>query len=128
MSKTHWWMSAGLLVGIAVLPQWLAAQADPAKKAPVAEKLDRPAPLPTYFGMIAVDDAQRKKLYGIRDEYAGKLADLQKQIDKLEAERDARMEAELTPGQKLRLQELRKKAAEEKAAKKAEPNPATPAK
>jgi Spy/CpxP family protein refolding chaperone len=99
------------VLAVATLPQFLAAQADaPAKKDPAGEKADRASPLPDLWGRLAVDDSQRKELNAIRDDYGARIKELQKQIDALEAERDAKMEAKLTPGQKLRLQELREDA------------------
>jgi hypothetical protein len=80
----------------------------------------RRGPLPNLFGKIAVNDQQREQLYHIQDEYAAKIDALQQQIKALLQERDAKMEAVLTPGQKLRLAELREEA-RQRAAKQKEP-------
>lgn len=87
-----------------------------------ADKADYRGPLPFYFGKLGLEDAQKEKLYAIDDDYAAKIAEIEKQIQKLEEERDAKMETLLTPGQKLRLSELREaaaKKAEQEAAKEA---------
>jgi Spy/CpxP family protein refolding chaperone len=87
-----------------------------------ADKADYRGPLPFYFGKLGLDEAQKEKLYAIDDDYAAKIAEIEKQIQKLKDERDARMETLLTPGQKLRLSELREaaaKKAEQEAAKEA---------
>lgn len=81
---------------------------------------ERRAPLPNYFGKIAVNDQQREQLYRIQDEYSTKIDALQQQIKALIQERDTKMEAVLTPGQKLRLAELREEA-RQRAAKQKEP-------
>jgi hypothetical protein len=120
-------LAVALLLGLASLPQLLIAQADPAPTKPAAEKADRNAPLPDYWGKIGVSEDQRKKLNTIRGEYAPKLADLRKQIQALEAERDAKMELELTDGQKLRLKELRDEAKQKAAAEAAAKKDAAPA-
>jgi hypothetical protein len=70
-------------------------------------KAKRRGPLPSYFGKIGVDDDQRKKLYSVQESYQDKLAALRKEMKALLAQRDTEMEALLTPGQKLRLQELK---------------------
>ncbi|MEW4531034.1 hypothetical protein [Maioricimonas sp. JC845] len=75
-----------------------------------SEKPERRRPLPTYFGKIGVTDEQREQLYAIQDEYHSQIDALQQQIRQLIRERDERMEQLLTPGQKLRLQELREEA------------------
>lgn len=77
-------------------------------------------PLPTYFGQIGASDQQREELYKVQDEYEARLEALRQQLKALIAERDAKMESLLTPGQKLRLDELRQ-AAQKK------PAPGTPA-
>ncbi|MFG0331863.1 MAG: hypothetical protein ACF8TS_00750 [Maioricimonas sp. JB049] len=71
---------------------------------------ERRRPLPTYYGKIGVSDEQREQLYGIQEEYHTQIDALQRQIKQLLRERDERMEQLLTPGQKLRLQELREAA------------------
>ncbi len=96
------------LIGLLVLASGgLIAQSEgPAEEADAARR----KPLPTYFGKLGVSEKQRETLYEIRDRYDVKIAELQRQIDQLTAQRDADMEAALTQGQKLRLKELREEA------------------
>lgn len=113
------------LLGLAiVLPTQLTAQ--PEAEKPVAGKKEekpRRSPLPTHWGMIGVSDAQRDELHAVRDDYEPRLEALRKQLKALEDERETKMESILTPGQKLRLQELREEAKKRAAQKPA----ATPA-
>lgn len=105
-----------LLAGVALLlPGALTAQND-AAVASSAKKADYRGPLPFYFGKLGIEDDQKLKLYAIDDDYASKIEALEKQIETLENERDAKMETLLTPGQKLRLKELREAAAKRAAA------------
>ncbi|QDU41083.1 hypothetical protein Mal4_54480 [Maioricimonas rarisocia] len=94
--------------GYDVSAQGDADPADIARQA--SEETERRRPLPTYYGKIGVTDEQREQLYGIQDEYHTQIDALQRQIKQLIRERDDRMEQLLTPGQKLRLQELREEA------------------
>jgi Spy/CpxP family protein refolding chaperone len=98
-------------LSVATFPYLVTADG-PGDKPAVAKPADgeRPGPLPNYFGKIAVNDAQRADLYKVQDEYDAKIDALQMQIKALLKERDSKMEALLTPGQKLRLQELRDEA------------------
>jgi hypothetical protein len=114
---------SGLL--LAAASQSLVAQPETAPPA-AAETKERRSPLPDYYGKIGVSEQQRKQLDGIRDEYDAQIEALEKQIQQLEQERDAKMEAALTPGQKLRLAELRAESLKRAAEKKeAAPPPAT---
>lgn len=103
-------LSVAVLAGVAglvlAMPYLVSAQS--AGDAPAAEQ--RRAPLPNNFGRIAVSDQQREALYAVQDEYAARIAELQRQVRTLVQERDTKMEAVLTPGQKLRLAELREEA------------------
>ncbi len=73
---------------------------------------------------IGVDPAQRERILEVRASFAEKKATLQKQLDDMEAEELAAMEALLTPEQKQKLTSIRdeakatreKKAADKKAA------------
>ncbi len=78
-----------------------------AQESDTTAKAKRRGPLPSYFGKIGVDDDQRKKLYSVQESYQERLAALRKEMKGLLAQRDTEMEALLTPGQKLRLQELK---------------------
>jgi hypothetical protein len=66
--------------------------------------------LPIYYGRLALNDEQREEVYGIQAAYADQIDALLVQIEDLRTARDAEMETVLTPGQKLRLQELREEA------------------
>jgi hypothetical protein len=103
-----------LCLGLALLlPASLPAQNDADDNAaPALEaKKEYRGPLPNYFGKLGVGDEQRERLYAVDAEYVARIDALQKQIAELEKEREARLEALLTPGQKLRLAELREEAA-----------------
>lgn len=85
--------------------------------------------LPANFGKIGVDPAQREKILAARASFAEKKAALQQQLDAMEAEEMAALEALLTPEQKQKLTAIReeakasrdKKAADKKAADGKEP-------
>jgi Spy/CpxP family protein refolding chaperone len=112
-----------LCLGLALLlPASLPAQndADQTPAATETETKEYRGPLPNYFGKLGVGDEQREKLYAVDAEYAGRIKALQKQIAELEKERDGRLEELLTPGQKLRLKELREEAVRRAAARQAE--------
>jgi Spy/CpxP family protein refolding chaperone len=117
-------------LGLALLPPAsLTAQNDADETAQVqapANTNGYRGPLPDYFGKLGVGDEQRGKLYAVDAEYAGRIEALHKQIAELEKERDARLEELLTPGQKLRLKELREEAARRAAARQADQQPAAP--
>lgn len=81
-----------------------------AQESDATAKAKRRGPLPSYFGKIGVDDDQRKKLYSVQESYQERLAALRKEMKALLSQRDSEMEALLTPGQKLRLQELKAEA------------------
>jgi hypothetical protein len=106
------WIAAAC---IAASPYLVTAQPEPARPAATAAAgsaapADRPGPLPANFGKIAVNDQQREQLYKIQDEYEARIDGLQRQIKALLQEREQKMEAVLTPGQKLRLAELKAEA------------------
>lgn len=82
----------------------------PSAAKPEAAEEERRGPLPTYFGKIGVSDEQREKLYDVQEEYEARLEELRQQLKALVRERDAKLESLLTPGQKLRLKELREEA------------------
>ena len=106
-----------LCLGLALLlPGSSTAQNDANDSSTATAKKASRGPLPDYFGKLGVGEEQRKKLYAVDSEYEARIEELEKQIEKLEAERDAKLEALLTPGQKLRLKELREEAAQRAAA------------
>ncbi len=61
--------------------------------------------LPPYYARV-VDDKQREAIYAIQDEYAPRIEELQKQLEALIAERDAKIQAVLTPEQLEQVQQL----------------------
>ncbi len=93
-----------------LVPQLLSAQnqttAEPASEAASEYR----GPLPFYFGKLGLSDQQKEQCYDIQAQYAAQIEALQKQIEKLQDERDLQMEKHLTPGQTLRLKELREEA------------------
>ena len=109
-----------LMVGMAVLlPQATTAQNE--SEVPTARKDDAPrGPLPFYYGKLGLDEGQKQKLYAIQDDYEARIDAVRKQIAQLRGEQDAKMQLLLTPGQKLRLDELRKAAAKKKAEEEAQ--------
>lgn len=108
-----------LCLGVALLvPQISSAQNEEAQAEADAATESR-GRLPYYFGKLGIGNEQREQLYEIDDEYTEQIEALEKQIKALEDERNRRMEALLTPGQKLRLKELREAAARRAAEKEA---------
>ena len=104
-----------LLIGLALLlPGALTAQNE--SDTPAVEKEQDPrGPLPFYYGKLGLDDEQKTKLYTIQEDYEARIEAIRKQIAQLRGEQDAKMQMLLTPGQKLRLKELREAAAKKKA-------------
>jgi hypothetical protein len=72
---------------------------------------DKPPPvkgtLPAYYGKLGLRDDQKTSVYRIRSEYRGKIAELRRQINRLQREEKAALEKVLTPEQLKRLRELR---------------------
>ncbi|MBX3437583.1 MAG: hypothetical protein KF861_08845 [Planctomycetaceae bacterium] len=96
-----------VLIGMAAAaPHKLTAQNEEAGGQSAARKTVR-SPLPSHYGRLGLSQSQREKLYSIRDSYEEKITELKMQIAQLESERDRSLETLLTPGQTLRLQELR---------------------
>jgi len=62
--------------------------------------------LPTYYNRV-VDKEQRDKIYAIQREYAPKIDALKAQLEALTADRDAKVEAVLTPEQQKTVEKLR---------------------
>lgn len=61
--------------------------------------------LPRYYGKL-VDDTQRKKIYSIQEKYFERDWQLREELKRLQADRDAEIEAVLTAGQKQVLQKM----------------------
>lgn len=88
------------------------AQSTAAQSAPSAEEA-QPAfhpRLPMYYAKV-VDEKQRQKIYDIQRKYHPQIAELQRQLEKLIAQRDAEIEGVLTPEQKAELDKIRAEAA-----------------
>jgi len=69
-----------------------------------------------YYAKV-VDEKQRQKIYDIQRKYHPQIADLQKQLEKLIAQRDAEIEAVLTPQQKAEIEKLRQEASQRRKEK-----------
>jgi hypothetical protein len=106
------------LVSVLILGSAIAQEAAQEKQAKAKGK----PRLPTHYAKV-VDPEQREKIIGIREEFAAKKEELQKQLDAINAEEMTAIEAVLTPEQKQKLAALQaeakasreKKAAERKA-------------
>lgn len=72
--------------------------------------------LPMYYAKV-VDEKQRQKIYEIQRKYHPQIVDLQKQLEKLIAQRDAEIEAVLTPQQKAEIEKLRQEASQRRKEK-----------
>ncbi|MCA9023888.1 MAG: hypothetical protein KDA86_01625 [Planctomycetaceae bacterium] len=103
-----------VMLGLAVvLPNLSPAQNDDTGSAETTKEYR--GPLPAHFGKLGMSDTQKEKVYSLQESYEEQLEKLRKQIEQIEQKRDAEIETLLTPGQKLRLQELREEAAKEAA-------------
>lgn len=115
-----------VMVGLAILlPNVIIAQNE-------SDGSDEPnkeyrGPLPPHFGKLGMSDAQKEKVYAIQDSYEEQIEKLRKQIEQVEIKRDAEIATLLTPGQKLRLTELREAAAKESEAAQTESRAQDPA-
>ncbi|REJ86364.1 MAG: hypothetical protein DWQ34_27580 [Planctomycetota bacterium] len=115
-TKSVLWLA--LLVSAVAVPPMIAAQQD--EDAAAAEEAEESQPrgrLPNHFGKIGVSEEQRLKIYGIQADYNAQVDELLAQVEELRGERDAAIEAVLTPGQRERLKELREEAARNRAAR-----------
>src|SRR5262245_44139298 len=63
--------------------------------------------LPLNYRRLNLTDEQLKRVYKISADYRAKIAELEKQIDKLKAEQAAEMEKVLTAEQQKKLRELK---------------------
>jgi Spy/CpxP family protein refolding chaperone len=126
-----------------VLSSWMgvsaleaAEAAKPAEKATSAEGGKKAtARMPNYYKDLVTEE-QRDKILAIVRDYNAKLAPLQEQVEKLTKERDAAVEAVLTPEQKKQLDDIKaaakaardaKKPSKKKVAPASAASPATPA-
>jgi hypothetical protein len=97
---------------------------------PAATSQDKPAAksskqrrrLPPYYARV-VDEKQREAIYAIQDEYAPRIEELQKQLDALIAERDAKIEEVLTPEQREQVKQLAAEAQQRRKQRRSEGTP-----
>lgn len=108
------WVAGSVLLASVV---WLVAgawaqQGGPGKGPAAAAKAEGPArraragQLPPYYRDV-VSDEQRQKIYAIQAEYNAQIAELEAKVAQLRKERDAKIEALLTPEQKKQIEDLR---------------------
>ncbi|WP_437186873.1 hypothetical protein SH668x_000240 [Planctomicrobium sp. SH668] len=81
--------------------------------------------LPNHYGQLGVTEDQRKTLIDIHNRFEPRFEELEEQIRQLKEERYQKMGEVLTPGQRLRLQEL---LAESEAKLRKQPKTGEPAK
>jgi len=70
--------------------------------------------LPQYYRQLGLSDEQRQNIYKIQHDYSDKLDELEKKLEDMKAERNAKYLKELTKSQREQLEEL-KKGREEKS-------------
>lgn len=70
--------------------------------------------LPQHYRQLGLSEEQRQNIYKIQNEYADKIDDLQKKIDDMKAERNAKYLKALTKAQRDRLEEIKKGDKEDK--------------
>ena len=110
--------SVALLVAIPLLATLLASAApaqvpakqpgDPAKTTKVERKKPR-GRLPTYFAKV-VNTSQREEIYAIQSRYAEQIEKLQQELQELLKERDAEVDAVLSPEQMAEVLKLRRES------------------
>jgi Spy/CpxP family protein refolding chaperone len=88
-----------------------------AEEAPAPAESAKPrGRLPNHYGKLSVTAAQREQIYAVQAEYDGRIDELLAQIEQLRSDRNAAVEALLTPEQRQKLAELREaQAARRKA-------------
>jgi hypothetical protein len=75
--------------------------------------------VPPYFGQVGLTPDQRERIYSIRGEYQGQIAELKRQLAELQRQEIAECEAVLTDAQRKLLEQRR-------ASRKAQAPAATP--
>ncbi len=63
--------------------------------------------LPAGWKKLGLDDTQKSKIYSIREDYRGRIAQLEKKIKELRLEERQELEKVLTDAQKARLKEIK---------------------
>jgi hypothetical protein len=111
--SNRWWRNlvwagaAVMLIAVPAIAQEKKAPAQRGGRAAAADK-EKEKPrgrLPAYYAQL-VNQEQRENIYKIQADYAGKIAELQKQLDALIKERDEKIAAVLSPEQRAKLAEL----------------------
>lgn len=74
--------------------------------------------LPQHYRQLGLSDEQRQAIYKIQNEYSDKIDDMQKKIDDIKAERNAKYLKSLTKAQRDRLEEIKKGAEKDEKDKK----------
>ena len=94
------------------------AAKQPSSKANADASAKKSRRLPAGYGMLGLNDGQREQIYGVQASYQNQIDKLRDELAQLTAQRDSKLEAVLTPGQRARLNEMRaeSKAKSEKAA------------
>ena len=113
-------LGVALILGAGFLGD-VQGQEPSGKSASGKKKSDPSRRVPPLFGDIGLTSEQKEKIYSIRAKHAGKIAELQRQIDDLEAQSLKECETVLTSTQKKMLEDRRKidkEQSEERASKK----------
>lgn len=108
------WVASSVLlavVGWLVAGAWAQEGAPskapaPAAKGEAGTRRARTGQLPPYYRDV-VSEEQRQKIYAIQSEYNAQIAELEARVAQLRKERDAKIEALLTPEQKKKIEDLR---------------------
>ncbi|HEX4129101.1 MAG TPA: hypothetical protein VHZ24_03600 [Pirellulales bacterium] len=121
------WLSVILIGGLCAVAISRAADdpksTSPEAKAAKKQRADARGYLPPYYKNV-VDPTQREKIYKIQNSYDEKIDALEKQLKELSDQRDAEIEAVLTPEQKKKVQELAAAAKANRSKKTAAAEPA----
>ncbi len=98
-------------------PAVVAQEADAKAKTPAGRKAKKfRGRLPAYYGSVVERD-QRKAIYKVQEEYAGKIAELKAQLQAVTKERDEKIATLLTPEQREKVNELKAAAKAKRQAK-----------
>ena len=79
-----------------------------------------PNRLPPNYGKLGLSDEQKDKVYSIQSRYYKQIQELEKQLAEIREQEAEEISKILTPGQRLRLQEIFEAKAREDAEKEAE--------
>ena len=95
-----------LCVGLAVVGAGglLAQEPAPSGANPAGPIVRR---VPPYFGQVGLSPQQKEAIYAIRGKYAGRMAELKRQMEQLQQQELAECESVLTPSQRAQLAERR---------------------